>query len=196
MKFPWSNKWSPKKTPPRRSQSLNNLAALEPNQRQKEFGLDAIDRPTELRLGEGPTLKFENGRWTTASAGPNGQNSNVGTEVEQHAVAMELKQVKDELLRSNEENNMLKLKVELLLDMLAEVSESVRNNQSQGIQQNQQQQPGLLNTNTGPLQPGQGLMSPNISQQMSAPMPSSGVLDPNLNINSYNSIVRQPLVWG
>ena len=51
MKIPFlSSKWSPKKTPPRRSQSLNNLVNLDPQQRQREFGIDTIDQPTTENL--------------------------------------------------------------------------------------------------------------------------------------------------
>lgn len=139
MRLPWSSKWSPKKTPPRRSQSLNNLATLDANQRVKEFGIDSIDNPTELRLGNGPTLKFENGNWTTAD----GQtNNNINDAIVSQAANRELVQLRKDTTRLTEENNMLKIKIEILLDMMTEITE-MKNQQA--AQPNFGSQPSLNN---------------------------------------------------
>lgn len=57
--FPFGDKFSPKKTPPRRAQSLSNLH-LNAEQSNKEFGLDV--GPVKLKLG-GQEVAFEDGLW-------------------------------------------------------------------------------------------------------------------------------------
>jgi len=57
--FPFADKFSPKKTPPRRAQSLSNLH-LDAEKSREEFGPDV--GPVKLRLG-GQEVAFENGMW-------------------------------------------------------------------------------------------------------------------------------------
>merc|ERR1712071_465706 len=122
MKIPFlSSKWSPKKTPPRRSQSLNNLVNLDPQQRQREFGIEAIDQPTVLRLANGPALKFVEGKWTT-DGNPNQDGHDVADAIASAAANTELVTLRSDVKRLTEEQNMLKLKIEILLDMLTEVT--------------------------------------------------------------------------
>merc|ERR1712183_171716 len=127
MKIPFlSSKWSPKKTPPRRSQSLNNLVNLDPAQRQREFGIDTIDQPTTFRIAKGPTLKFVNGKWIAdGEASSNGQDGgNIQQALDSAAASQEMVQLRTDVQRLNDENNMLQLKIEILLDMLTEVQQN------------------------------------------------------------------------
>lgn len=55
----FGNKFSPKKTPPRRSHSLSNLH-LDATQTREEFGPDV--GPVKLKLG-GSEIQFDNGMW-------------------------------------------------------------------------------------------------------------------------------------
>ena len=57
--FPFGDKFSPKKTPPRRAQSLSNLH-LDAEKSREEFGVDV--GPVKLKLG-GQEVSFENGLW-------------------------------------------------------------------------------------------------------------------------------------
>merc|ERR1711988_1546539 len=126
MKIPFlSNKWSPKKTPPRRSQSLNNLVNLDPQQRQREFGIDTIDQPTTFRIAKGPTLKFVNGKWIAdGDANTNAQDGGIQQALDSAAASQEMVQLRSDVQRLNDENNMLQLKIEILLDMLTEVQQN------------------------------------------------------------------------
>ena len=55
----FSNKFSPKKTPPRRAHSLSNLH-LDASESKQEFGLDY--GAVKVSLG-GQEVAFENGLW-------------------------------------------------------------------------------------------------------------------------------------
>lgn len=55
----FGNKFSPKKTPPRRAHSLSNLH-LDASQSREEFGPDV--GPVKLKLG-GSEIQFDNGMW-------------------------------------------------------------------------------------------------------------------------------------
>jgi hypothetical protein len=55
----FGNKFSPKKTPPRRAHSLSNIS-LDADQAREEFGPNV--GPVKLRLG-GNEVQFENGMW-------------------------------------------------------------------------------------------------------------------------------------
>lgn len=57
----FGNKFTPKKTPPRRAQSLSNLN-LDAEQSRIEFGVDYSG--VKLNLG-GQEVAFENGLWVT-----------------------------------------------------------------------------------------------------------------------------------
>lgn len=101
----FGNKFSPKKTPPRRAHSLSNLH-LDATQSQEEFGPNVGN--VKVRLG-GQEIAFENGLWV--------QDSGVGAA--SHKEVMKLRKANQQL---QEENNLLKLKMDILLDMLAEAS--------------------------------------------------------------------------
>lgn len=103
--FPFGDKFSPKKTPPRRAQSLSNLH-LDAEKSRKEFGPDV--GPVKLRLG-GQEVSFENGLWV----------QDTGPHAASHKEVMKLRKDNQNL---TEENCLLKLKIDILLDMLAETS--------------------------------------------------------------------------
>ncbi|XP_072044058.1 protein chibby homolog 1-like [Amphiura filiformis] len=102
------SKFSTKKTPPRRSTSLNNLNRLESSIRDEEYGLN-FGQP-KVKLG-GQELRFdtENGVWITdSSSGGVSQREFIKLRKQNQSL--------------QEENNLLKLKMEVLLDMLAETT--------------------------------------------------------------------------
>uniref|UniRef100_A0A8B9R9S1 Chibby homolog 1 (Drosophila) n=2 Tax=Astyanax mexicanus TaxID=7994 RepID=A0A8B9R9S1_ASTMX len=101
----FGNTFSPKKTPPRKSASLNSLHTLDRSTREVELGVE-YGAPV-LNIG-GQSLKFEEGQWITESGG------NVSSK--------EVQKLKKRNLQLEEENNLLKLKIELLLDMLTETT--------------------------------------------------------------------------
>ncbi|KAJ8037558.1 Protein chibby-like 1 [Holothuria leucospilota] len=100
------NKFAVKKTPPRRSLSLNNLNNLESSIREEHYGLN-YDAPKIKIAGQEFKFDDENGMWTSEAGG-----SGVGQK--------EFLKMKKQNQGLQEENNLLKLKIELLLDMLAE----------------------------------------------------------------------------
>ncbi|XP_077024963.1 protein chibby homolog 1 isoform X1 [Tamandua tetradactyla] len=103
----FGNTFSPKKTPPRKSASLSNLHSLDRSTREVELGLD-YGTPTMNLAGQ--SLKFENGQWiaeTGISAGVDRRE------------AQRLRRRNQQL---EEENNLLRLKVDILLDMLSETT--------------------------------------------------------------------------
>ncbi|XP_053637649.2 protein chibby homolog 1 [Cherax quadricarinatus] len=101
----FSRSFSPGKSPPRRSASLSSLRRETDNTGQD---LSQDFSKIKLNIG-GQNATFEDGEWITG--GSRGRTSN-------REVAR-LHQQNQTLL---EENNLLKLKVELLLDMLTEKS--------------------------------------------------------------------------
>ncbi|KAM9425886.1 protein chibby homolog 1-like [Pholidichthys leucotaenia] len=101
----FGNPFSPKKTPPRKSASLSSLHTLDRSTREIELGLEY--GPPTMNLG-GQVLKFEEGQWITESGG--------------NASGRELQQLKKRNVQLEEENNLLKLKIEVLLDMLTETT--------------------------------------------------------------------------
>uniref|UniRef100_A0A0B6ZNN5 Protein chibby homolog 1 n=1 Tax=Arion vulgaris TaxID=1028688 RepID=A0A0B6ZNN5_9EUPU len=100
----FGNKFSPKKTPPRRAQSLSNLH-LDATESKAEFGIDY--GALKVSLG-GNEVAFENGLWINESGAGSG-----------HKQVSQLRKQNETL---HEENNLLKLKIDILLDMLAEKS--------------------------------------------------------------------------
>ncbi|XP_066292064.1 protein chibby homolog 1-like [Branchiostoma lanceolatum] len=100
----FGNKFSPKKTSPRRSASLSNLSTIDEAQKAAEFGLDY--GPIRVKLG-GTEVSYHDGQWISEGG---------GSGVSQREV-VKLKKDKQKL---EEENNLLKLKMQILLDMLAE----------------------------------------------------------------------------
>ncbi|XP_067670838.1 protein chibby homolog 1-like isoform X1 [Haliotis asinina] len=106
MQMPlFGNKFSPKKTPPRRAQSLSNLH-LDATQSRAEFGLDY--GPIKVNLG-GSEVAFENGVWIPESGAGGASHK-------------EVSRLRKQSQQLQEENNLLKFKIDILLDMLAETS--------------------------------------------------------------------------
>ncbi|XP_057599725.1 protein chibby homolog 1 isoform X3 [Hippopotamus amphibius kiboko] len=99
--------FSPKKTPPRKSASLSNLHNLDRSTREVELGLD-YGTPTMNLAGQ--SLKFENGQWIAETG--------IGGGVDRRE-AQRLRRRNQQL---EEENNLLRLKVDILLDMLSETT--------------------------------------------------------------------------
>ncbi|KAM3832987.1 protein chibby homolog 1 isoform 2-T3 [Vipera latastei] len=102
----FGNTFSPKKTPPRKSASLSNLHSLDRSTREIELGLEY---GTPVMTLTGQSLKFENGQWITESFGSNGDRR-------------ETQRLRKRNQQLEEENNLLRLKVDLLLDMLSETT--------------------------------------------------------------------------
>ncbi|XP_048357348.1 protein chibby homolog 1 [Sphaerodactylus townsendi] len=102
----FGNTFSPKKTPPRKSASLSNLHSLDRSTREIELGLDYGTPSMNLA---GQSLKFENGQWITESFGGTGDRR-------------ETQRLRKRNQQLEEENNLLRLKVDLLLDMLSETT--------------------------------------------------------------------------
>ncbi|KPP61307.1 protein chibby1-like, partial [Scleropages formosus] len=96
----FGNTFSPKKTPPRRSASLSNLHTLDRSTREIELGLE-YGAPV-MNIG-GQSLKFEDGQWISDSGGS--------------VSAKEVQKLKKRNLQLEEENNLLRLKIDILLDM-------------------------------------------------------------------------------
>ncbi|XP_042364301.1 protein chibby homolog 1 isoform X1 [Plectropomus leopardus] len=106
LKMPlFGNTFSPKKTPPRKSASLSSLHTLDRSTREIELGLEY--GPPVMNLG-GQSWKFEDGQWISESGG--------------NASGREVQRLKKRNVQLEEENNLLKLKIEVLLDMLTETT--------------------------------------------------------------------------
>ncbi|XP_061564254.1 protein chibby homolog 1 [Cololabis saira] len=104
LKMPlFGNIFSPKKTPPRKSASLSSLHTLDCSTREIELGLEY--GPPSMNIGA-QSWKFEDGQWITESGG--------------NTSSREVQRLKKRNVQLEEENNLLKLKIELLLDMLTE----------------------------------------------------------------------------
>ncbi|CAK6961713.1 protein chibby homolog 1 [Scomber scombrus] len=106
LKMPlFGNTFSPKKIPPRKCASLSSLHSLDRSTREVELGIEY--GPPVMNIG-GQSWKFEDGQWLTESGG-NGSSR-------------ELQRLKKRNGQLEEENNLLKLKIEILLDMLTETT--------------------------------------------------------------------------
>ncbi|XP_077406946.1 protein chibby homolog 1 isoform X1 [Vanacampus margaritifer] len=104
LKLPrFGKSFSPKKIPPRKSASLSSLHTLDRSTREMELGLEY--GPPSMNIG-GHMLKFEDGQWVTESGG--------------NVSVREVERLKKKNLQLEEENNILKLKIEILIDMLTE----------------------------------------------------------------------------
>ncbi|XP_016060767.1 PREDICTED: protein chibby homolog 1 [Miniopterus natalensis] len=103
----FGNTFSPKKTPPRKSASLSNLHNLDRSTREVELGLD-YGTPTMNLAGQ--SLKFENGHWVAETG--------ISSGVDQRE-AQRLRRRNQQL---EEENNLLQVKVDVLLDMFSETT--------------------------------------------------------------------------
>ncbi|XP_050021765.1 protein chibby homolog 1 [Alexandromys fortis] len=96
--------FSPKKTPPRKSASLSNLHSLDRSTRELELGLD-YGTPTMNLAGQ--NLKFENGQWVADTVISGGVDRR------------ETQRLRKRNQQLEEENNLLRLKVDILLDMVS-----------------------------------------------------------------------------
>ncbi|XP_026171904.1 protein chibby homolog 1 isoform X2 [Mastacembelus armatus] len=101
----FGNTFSPKKTPPRKSVSLSSLHTLDHSTKEIELGLEY--GPPAMNIG-GQIWRFEEGQWATESGG--------------NASSREMQRLKKRNVQLEEENNLLKLKIEILLDMLTETT--------------------------------------------------------------------------
>ncbi|NXY51642.1 CBY1 protein, partial [Ceuthmochares aereus] len=99
--------FSPKKTPPRKCASFSNLQLpLDRSTREIELGLE-YGTPTMNLTGQ--SLKFENGQWVAESGSFTGDRR-------------EMQRLRKRNQQLEEENNLLRLKVDILLDMLSETT--------------------------------------------------------------------------
>ncbi|XP_036156827.1 protein chibby homolog 1 isoform X5 [Myotis myotis] len=103
----FGNTFSPKKTPPRKSASLSNLHNLDRSTREVELGLD-YGTPTMNLAGQ--SLKFENGHWVAETGISGGVDQREAQRLRRRNQQLE------------EENNLLQVKVEVLLDMFSETT--------------------------------------------------------------------------
>ncbi|KAM8889016.1 protein chibby homolog 1 isoform 1-T1 [Synchiropus picturatus] len=104
LKMPlFTSTFNPKKTPDRKSASLSSLHTLDRSTREIELGVEY--GPPVMNIG-GQTWKFEDGSWTSESGGGGS--------------GREMQRLKKRNLQLEEENNLLKVKIEILLDMLTE----------------------------------------------------------------------------
>ncbi|XP_076233671.1 beta catenin antagonist chibby [Calliopsis andreniformis] len=102
----FSNKFSPKKTPTRKAGVFLANKDLSPKRIEKELGPNI--GPIRLKLGDQETV-FESGTWIPESGKLGGTYK-------------ENEKLKKEVRRLEEENNLLKLKFEVLLDMLTQTT--------------------------------------------------------------------------
>ncbi|XP_053912478.1 protein chibby homolog 1 isoform X1 [Cuculus canorus] len=102
--------FSPKKTPPRKCASFSNLQLLDRSTREIELGLE-YGTPTMNLAGQ--SLKFENGQWVADSGSFTGDRR-------------EMQRLRKRNQQLEEENNLLRLKVDVLLDMLSETTAASR----------------------------------------------------------------------
>ncbi|KFO81717.1 Protein chibby 1, partial [Cuculus canorus] len=102
--------FSPKKTPPRKCASFSNLQLLDRSTREIELGLE-YGTPTMNLAGQ--SLKFENGQWVAESGSFTGDRR-------------EMQRLRKRNQQLEEENNLLRLKVDVLLDMLSETTAASR----------------------------------------------------------------------
>ncbi|XP_046406792.1 protein chibby homolog 1 [Ischnura elegans] len=106
------NKFNPKKTPPRKAPLSAVHSGLSTKRAQEELGLHIGE--IKLRLG-GIESVFEDGEWISESSSGQAVSSKSVSKLKQRTLTLE------------EENNMLRIKIEVLLDMLTEVTdESIR----------------------------------------------------------------------
>ena len=92
-----------------------------------------------FRIAKGPTLKFVNGKWiadgdASGNAAPDG---GITQALDSAAASQEMVQLRTDVQRLGDENNMLQLKIEILLDMLTEVQQNKQETQ-QEMQQRMQ----------------------------------------------------------
>uniref|UniRef100_A0A671DQ66 Chibby 1, beta catenin antagonist n=1 Tax=Rhinolophus ferrumequinum TaxID=59479 RepID=A0A671DQ66_RHIFE len=132
----FGNTFSPKKTPPRKSASLSNLHNLDRSTREVELGLDYGTPSMNLA---GQSLKFENGQWIAGElischlvrqdcGRTPGDLVTAGfvlppeTGISGGVDRREAQRLRRRNQQLEEENNLLRLKVDILLDMLSETT--------------------------------------------------------------------------
>uniref|UniRef100_UPI00358E0C93 protein chibby homolog 1 isoform X1 n=2 Tax=Myxine glutinosa TaxID=7769 RepID=UPI00358E0C93 len=113
----FGNSFSPKKTPPRKAASLSNLHTLDFAARATEFGLEY--GPPELVIAT-QQFSFKEGHWV-----------NEGTGSSAEGTTREVQRLKKQNRRLVQENNLLRLKVEILLDMCDEAESSCMDQESE-----------------------------------------------------------------
>ncbi|BHF73737.1 Tetraspanin-33 [Sparganum proliferum] len=119
LKMPlFQKKFSLPKLPSRKASSMTNLSQLDASTRSKEFGLEY--GVVKARLS-GRNLVFDKGKWIVDSLAQNGESETAPSS----EIARECNQIKNENKKLIEENNLLKLKVDILLDMLTETTAEV-----------------------------------------------------------------------
>ncbi|XP_035599847.2 protein chibby homolog 1-like [Oncorhynchus keta] len=106
--------WNPKLPPARLDASLSSLYNLDFNSRETELGPDYA--PLALTLG-GHSLIFQEGQWLLQQTpqGAKGRSPKAGDRTR-------IRRLKNKNRELQEENNALKIRVELLMDMLAETT--------------------------------------------------------------------------
>ncbi|XP_014472634.1 PREDICTED: protein chibby homolog 1 [Dinoponera quadriceps] len=102
----FSNKFSPKKTPTRKASVFLANKNLSPKRIEKELGAEV--GPIRIHLGDQEAV-FESGIWIPESG-------KVGSTFKEN------EKLKKEVKRLEEENNLLKLKFDVLLDMLTQTT--------------------------------------------------------------------------
>ncbi|VDD81028.1 unnamed protein product [Mesocestoides corti] len=115
----FSKKFSVPKLPSRKASSMTNLSQLDANVHSNEFGLDY--GVVKARLS-GRNLIFKDGRWRVED-----DRSDSGD----NHVSKEAGHLKSQNRKLYEENNLLKIKVDILLDMLAETTAEVQLQESE-----------------------------------------------------------------
>ncbi|CAL8079098.1 unnamed protein product [Calicophoron daubneyi] len=109
----FQRRFSVPKFPARKASSMTNLSQLDATTKSQEFSVDF--GPIRTRLS-GRDLVFRDGNWVIENA-----DSSMNTlQTDRETV-----RVRKENHQLTEENNLLKLKVEILLDMLAETTAEV-----------------------------------------------------------------------
>ncbi|CAH8480628.1 unnamed protein product [Schistosoma bovis] len=114
----FQRKFNVPKFPARKASSMTNLSHLDSTTRSQEFSMDL--GPIRTRLS-GRDLVFRNGQWIIE--GENGMlNDESGNATQLGRETFRIKKENHQLI---EENNLLKLKIDILLDMLAETTAEV-----------------------------------------------------------------------
>ncbi|TGZ59001.1 hypothetical protein CRM22_009309 [Opisthorchis felineus] len=108
----FAKRFSVPKFPSRKAASMTNLSQLDSVTRSQEFGVDF--GPIRTRLS-GRNLVFREGNWIVEG----GDTQNTAK------LDRESFRIKKENHQLVEENNLLKLKIDILLDMLAETTAEV-----------------------------------------------------------------------
>ncbi|XP_067952229.1 protein chibby homolog 1-like [Watersipora subatra] len=101
---PFGNKFSPKKPGPRKAASLSTLQNLDRETLQRELSADDTGHKIRINL-DGNKVYFDGKEWVSESGGSG-------------ATHRELSSIKKANEKLKEENNLLRLKLDILLDML------------------------------------------------------------------------------